>query len=501
MAQRIRIVLVGMVLALLSVSMVQAQTGGALNYGTGTVGGISAEAPFAAYSFTAAQGDIVSIQVNSLAPGFSPSVSVNSPSGQQLGFSSSDPYSIGNGNARMDVLIAQAGTYNIQVGSANGGTGQFVIRLTGIQTTNAQSVPSDGTPLPLAFAETSAFQVVAVPQSPDGDQTLTLSGDEAAFSAAYFNAMGNLRDVLRPESGSTTSKTVPSGDGTYYVVVNNLDRAATTVELTLTSGDGPTEEASTAAPTPISSDVCTVTTGDGGTNLRGGPGTSYNVITTLAGGTSYPVTGQNNNWYTIDYNGQTGWLAGSVTTLTGPCANVPFVQAPPAPQVTTIAPTPTTPAAAPTEQVNQPPLPTAANNTGGDQQQQTQPTAPPPPTEPSVQVAPEDNSYFVEVSVKNGQATLSDFVSYPGGDVEDEIFWDVVDFDSVTTAGTLEVIITCNGEGASNLNFFSSGSNFSCGDIISRRVTNDSDSGLIRVTATGGDNIYVGYTLIFRGSN
>ena len=499
---RIWALLISIAIIILSVPVVQSQAGTTLSYGAGAVGAISAETPFAAYNFGAGQGDIISIQVNSLVPGFRPSASINSPSGQQLDFSSSDPYSIGNGNARIDVLITLAGNYTVQVGSADGSSGQFMIRLNGIQTANAQLLASGGTPLPLAFVETSAFQVVAVPQSPDGNQTLTINGGETGYSAAYFDSNGNLRDVLLPESGGTTTKTVSGGDGIYYLVVNNLDRAAVTIELILTGGS------STAPPTtnlPPPTNVCTITTGNGGTNLRGGPGTSYNIVTTMPGNTSYPVTGQNNGWYTIDYNGQTGWLAGSVTTLTGPCSAVPFAQAPAA-----LAPVTTEEAAQPPVTTEEAPPPTVITEEAAQPPVTTE-EAPPPtviteeappqqPTQPPIQTAPEDGSYFVDVSVKNGVVTHSDYVSYPNGDVEDEIFWNVVDFDSTTFAGTLEVIITCTGEGASNLNFFSSGSNYACGDIISRTVTNDSDSGLIRVTATGGDNIYVGYTLLFRGN-
>jgi hypothetical protein len=181
-----------------------------------------------------------------------------------------------------------------------------------------------------------------------------------------------------------------------------------------------------------------------------------------------------------------------------------LIAAPAAPPTATSAPD-TAPTVAPTTDVSgtQPTtVPTDAQPTDTvDTQPTDQPTtAPPTATEAVQQVAPADSAFFVDVNIKDGQATLSDFVSYPDGDTEDEVFWNIVGFDSITTAGNLQVIITCTGDGAGSVTFFSGGSTYACGDTFSQFVTNDSDSGLIRVTATSGDNTYVQYTLLFLGT-
>ncbi|MDI9549243.1 MAG: SH3 domain-containing protein, partial [Chloroflexota bacterium] len=45
-------------------------------------------------------------------------------------------------------------------------------------------------------------------------------------------------------------------------------------------------------------------------NVRGGPGTNYNIIGAASAGERYVVTGRNDagNWWQIDFQGQNGWV-------------------------------------------------------------------------------------------------------------------------------------------------------------------------------------------------
>ncbi len=52
-------------------------------------------------------------------------------------------------------------------------------------------------------------------------------------------------------------------------------------------------------------------------NVRSGPGTGYSILGGIAPGTSYPVTGSQDGWYSLVYNGQTGWVSGQYVTLAG----------------------------------------------------------------------------------------------------------------------------------------------------------------------------------------
>jgi hypothetical protein len=68
-------------------------------------------------------------------------------------------------------------------------------------------------------------------------------------------------------------------------------------------------------------------------NFRTGPGTNYNVITTLSQGQIIPVTGRlgDNSWYQLNF-GNFGWVSSSFVSLYGSlCVNVPIIAPPPPP--------------------------------------------------------------------------------------------------------------------------------------------------------------------------
>ncbi len=96
-------------------------------------------------------------------------------------------------------------------------------------------------------------------------------------------------------------------------------------------------------------------------NVRGGPGTNYNIVGGANQGERYPVTGKSNDgtWWQIDYNSQVGWVFSELVTSTGvesvqvaqnipapPPTAVPAPVAPPAPEPEP-QPEPAAPAPAP----------------------------------------------------------------------------------------------------------------------------------------------------------
>jgi uncharacterized protein YgiM (DUF1202 family) len=98
-----------------------------------------------------------------------------------------------------------------------------------------------------------------------------------------------------------------------------------------------------------------VTIGNVFMNVRGGPGTNYNVIGTASPGQEFRITGKNpglGDWWQIDFGGRTGWVYSQLVTA----ANAEAVQVAlniPAPPPPTATPVPPTPVPAPT----QPPAP------------------------------------------------------------------------------------------------------------------------------------------------
>jgi hypothetical protein len=478
-----------------------------LNNGTGVIGQVSAEQPFVFFNFSGAEGDLVTVRVVGLGSGFSPSLSINSPTGQQIAFGAADATASGVGNVRADVLLPQGGIYNIQVGSTDGSQGQFVIRMDSVSTQNAIMLdPINAPTVSVNFAPGQFSQAITFDRIVDSDLQLIAQTLDVPFSVAVYNMDGMLVGVMVSDENGVALMNLPSGAGSYTAIVSNLNRDTTPIQVSLTTSGGTgappppppaTNDSGTTAPPPTTGDTCTITINAGGANVRSGPGTNYEPpITTVAPSSVYAVTGQNNGWYTINVNGVTGWVAGSVGVLNGPCSSLPFVAAPPLPAPTTgeatTAPPPVAATPTPTMMATTEVMPTDAAPTAT--------MVPPTATEPTVAVAPPDSSYFVDVDITGSQVTVADAVSYPGGDVEDEIFWNAVGFTSVVTSGNIQMIITCTGSGQENVTFRMGTSTFSCGDVTDRFVTNDSDSGLIRVTATGGDNILVNYSILFIGS-
>ena len=112
-------------------------------------------------------------------------------------------------------------------------------------------------------------------------------------------------------------------------------------------------------PTPVPAAEAVINTD---MNVRGGPGTHYNIVGSASAGERYPIRGKNDagSWWQIDFRGQDGWVFGDLISAqnTQSVAIAQNIPAPPPP--TPVPPTP-------------PPPPPAA----------TQPPAPPP--EPSYQ--------------------------------------------------------------------------------------------------------------------
>lgn len=79
-----------------------------------------------------------------------------------------------------------------------------------------------------------------------------------------------------------------------------------------------------------------------GLNMRSGPGTNYDRITTLAGGVVVPIVGRigDNSWWQVRSGNLYGWVNAPFTTVYGICSGVPIVQ-PPAPPTVPAAPTQT----------------------------------------------------------------------------------------------------------------------------------------------------------------
>lgn len=512
-----------LLLCLLLFGMAQAQ--GVLTYGESITGTISAQTPLALYSFQGSAGDLITAEASATSAELDPTLTLLGPGGAALANNDNDPFSPGTGDARLSYRLTQGGVYSLLVGSANNTLGDFALRLTARAISEAPA-PLDG----VAQVDlTTGAQILVIPGDPAAPTPITIQSDPpgAAFSVevrdpsgqiiAIFSGLPSVSLLLPAAAGDFEITVTPTGPGAQGVVSVSQDDGpvdAPIAEPTEAAEPPPpaaTEEVSAGGPP---AGVCSVTAAGNVTNVRGGPGTDFEVVAQLSSGQYLEVAGVNGLWYAVNLpDGGTGWVRSDVVLTSGPCANLPQVPAPSAPQApaatedvgsgepaATLTPTtsgqpvsatPTyTPTYTATASSAQPSQPTATSTPSYT------PTTPPPPP-----VAPADARFNSPLNIPlDSTVSVTDFVSYPGGDQEDRVAFSVTGMNpnAALSGGRARLIlaVSCFGTGTDQVQFFTGGQTYSCGQtIVDREVTFDSNTGSVVITAVGGTNTYVQWVL------
>jgi uncharacterized protein YraI len=277
-------------------------------------------------------------------------------------------------------------------------------------------------------------------------------------------------------------------------------------------------------------------------NIRNSPEIGQQINDVLPLGQKVPVTGKlpDGTWLQINYNGLNGWVFAELTIQEGNCSTVPIIDVlqngigyttqtalamygtttyTPTPTITptpdtqytaTIQYTPTytyTPTRTPTLQytptwtftpTRTPTLqftPTFTYTFTPTRTPTLQFTATRTPTA-SAPFAPPDSSFNDPLTIPyNGNASVSEFVSYPNGDTIDKVRYDVTGMPQSGTAN-LTISASCFGTGTQFITFTTGGQTVGCGQtVVTRLITTDSKTGTITITATGGTNTYVQWVL------
>lgn len=509
--------------------------GSFLAYGQSVTGSLSSSAPLTVYVFQGEAGDQVTAQAVAITSSLDLTLSIISPAGQPLVTGASDPFSPFAADARVSASLPQTGVYTLLVADANGQSGDYLVRLTGARMADLP-LPAAEAPPQLDFAAGSGPQTFAVSAGPDTPASVAIVADSFAVAVEIRDSAGQLVAFLAGVPAA--SVTVPAGQ-VYLVTITPIDPASSGSVTVSVSDAAPQTTLAPAPPPPattpevgpgaVTDDACIVAAASA-VNVRSGPGTNYSILTQLLAGQQAPALGVNSGWYLVNVAGAgQGWVSASVVTSRGNCASLPSVAAPPAqpgaPTATTAGQQPPalTATYTPSPTSAQPVAPTAtytaSATTAGQQPVVPTATYTPSPTStepavaptatytttftptPPVPTAPPDANFNAPLVIAlDSTASSTDFVSYPEGDREDRVRYDITGMNTSPSlpGGRARLIITasCFGTGTQNIQFFTGGQTFACGQtVVDREVTADSRTGTITITAVGGDNTYVQWVL------
>ncbi|MBI1257292.1 MAG: SH3 domain-containing protein [Chloroflexi bacterium] len=426
---------------LFSVLAVSAQaTPTPINVGENKTGEVTDASSAVAYAVAVGAPQSISVQVLAITPGFAPTFQVIDPGGIMI-LDTANPGTLTI--AQGTPSLSSAGSYTIEVKSANGTTGQFLISvqagaplapptaLTPGQpvndTVNTQATrkaysfsgsPTDVLALIVHSSTPNSGPVVKISDADSGEtlglNSTRLLGVDYRIPAAPGNYLVEVTHsgasgdegfsiCLATESGSIPCPGLNSGLGAPQPTVISELPSPTPTLVFATATLGPTP---TFSPVNIDPNgACQVASAHGPSiNVRGGPGTNFNIVTQLAPNTTGMVIGRlpDNSWFQVNVGGVLGWVSATVVVLGGNCAGVSVVNLPtavPPTQAPTNQPT-TEPTTQPTDN------PTAAPTSNGTPHLHFPPIAAVTLIAP-IQVVPVNPKLDYQASANYGEANLS----------------------------------------------------------------------------------------------
>lgn len=400
--QRAWLLIVALLLGVLATpALAQTQR---VEYGTFTIGNLTATSPAVFYNFTGNAGDIIFVEAKALTGGINPRVSLLNANSATLGVNNDDFFQPGSTDARLNYRLTETTTYTILVEGEASSTGQFLMRL---------ERRDLGTPEPLSVGIVAPVSVsFDVPQKvysfeTANPATLTLSttSTEVGFVAELLDPSGQLIALQASNGLPSVSMGISGATGSYLLVMRSTSRGTSgNFEVRLDAGGAapapqvaappaPTPETAAAPPTTDTSapadtaqqppaptpetaaappaaetsaegsalggdtvsgapptNRCNVSPAQGGVIIRQGPSTSFPQISSIPQGEFRFADGTDGAWIRLVGG---GWVSSGVVTQNGPCEGLPLVSAdaPPA-SSGEAAPPPAAPTAAPLGQRN-----------------------------------------------------------------------------------------------------------------------------------------------------
>ncbi len=340
--------IIGLALAVLVAlpGMAQAQTG-SIAYGETVTGSLTAGTPFIIYRFAGESSDEISAFAVGVTPGMAPMLVLLGPDQRQLTLSDGNLFD--TQDEAVSIIshrLVQSGDYALMVSSRNGTPGDFMLHLGRQVSQPALTGPlQNGIPATLNVNPTDLPTTFTFAVDQAADSTLVVLSDtpQLNFYADVYDGFGQMIARLGGPAVDSASLVLKPGSGVYAVSIRAMQpEMSGSVQLLLAAGGAAPP---TAAPIVTATPSTCQVSSNVNVNVRRGPGTNYDAFGRLFEGTTLEVIGRNSTstWYVVNYSGQEGWVAGSVTQLAGPCGNLPYFVPPP-------SPTPVIPTATPTPQ-------------------------------------------------------------------------------------------------------------------------------------------------------
>lgn len=331
------LLLLFLLLCALPFSTTRAQEVIPIEYGTTVVNTIPAADTTVAYTFNGNIGDLVTIRAVGISPGADPNLSLVGPPQQVLAVNDNVLSIPLNTTAQIVFRLQASGPHFIVVG---GPPGDFFMTL-------ESRPPAPLVVLQLDTPQTLTFPIIEPAQAfvfnTDPVFATTILIDATPFTLdAYVEVRDGTGLIISTLRSNLDSACISVGPGDQLLEMTIIALPEVTGIMTLTLSNAPCvlgpipvepPPLPTVEFTPVVVDGVCAASSPRNVNIRSGPGTNYARLALLQARDPIQVTGQSQDgqWFVVQNEFVQGWLAARVVSVTGPCAQLPVVAAPPLP--------------------------------------------------------------------------------------------------------------------------------------------------------------------------
>jgi hypothetical protein len=326
-----------LLIGLVPLSSTAAQEVIPIQYGSASVNNLATSDSSVIYVFNATLGDLVTVRATGTTPGADPRLALAGPN-QNLLVSNDNMITYpATTTAEIVFRVQETGQHFIIV---SGAPGDFLLTLDS-RPAVALTQLEFNKPLTVNFPLVDSSQAYIFNTDPISATTLFIEVLPSSLDAylELRDGTGEVVTTMRTNLASTCLS-LGVGDQLMELSIVASPEVSGTVNLTLSNapcalGVAPAQPPPTPTPqfTPAVVEGVCVASSPHNVNLRSGPGTNYARLALLQARETIQVVGQSDNgqWFVVQNDTLQGWVSAFVVTVTGPCAQLSVVAAPPLP--------------------------------------------------------------------------------------------------------------------------------------------------------------------------